>query len=100
MLSGHPKESKTWSRVVGYVEQVDLHSPSTTVREALELSARLRLDRTVSNQQAMSYVEETLEIVDMTDIQHSLVGTKGVSGLSVEQRKRLSIAVELVSNPR
>jgi hypothetical protein len=33
------------------------------------------------------------------DIQGALVGTPGVSGLSVEQRKRLTIAVEMVANP-
>ncbi len=35
----------------------------------------------------------------MDEIRDSLVGLPGVSGLSTEQRKRLTIAVELVSNP-
>ena len=35
----------------------------------------------------------------MSGLRNALVGMPGVSGLSVEQRKRLTIAVELVSNP-
>ena len=40
-----------------------------------------------------------LGLVELTGIQHALVGLPGESGLSVEQRKRLTIAVELVANP-
>ena len=42
---------------------------------------------------------QVLELVDMQGLRNALVGMPGVSGLSVEQRKRLTIAVELVSNP-
>lgn len=38
-------------------------------------------------------------MVELNDIQDSIVGIPGVSGISYEQRKRLTIAVELVSNP-
>ena len=47
----------------------------------------------------MTYVDEVLDIVELTQLRNSLVGISGVSGLSVEQRKRLTIAVELVANP-
>ncbi len=40
---GHPKEQSTFARVSGYVEQNDIHSPQTTVAEALLFSASLRL---------------------------------------------------------
>lgn len=40
-----------------------------------------------------------MDLVELTAIQDALVGKPGVSGLSVEQRKRLTIAVELVANP-
>lgn len=38
-------------------------------------------------------------MVDLGGIRHRLVGEAGSSGLSVEQRKRLTIAVEMVANP-
>lgn len=43
LINGHPVEQRSWSRVVGYCEQNDIHSPHATVKEALWFSARLRL---------------------------------------------------------
>ncbi|KAM7481855.1 hypothetical protein LguiB_006438 [Lonicera macranthoides] len=47
----------------------------------------------------MEFVKEVLETVELDGIKDELVGMPGVSGLSTEQRKRLTIAVELVANP-
>lgn len=44
-------------------------------------------------------MEEVLETIELDDIKDCLVGIPGQSGLSTEQLKRLTIAVELVSNP-
>ena len=38
-------------------------------------------------------------VVELSRLRHAYVGVPGVSGLSVEQRKRLTMAVELVTNP-
>ncbi len=62
-------------------------------------SAKLRLDASVSEAQAREYVDEVIGIVELQPVQNKLVGMPKVSGLSVEQRKRLTIAVELVANP-
>ena len=40
-----------------------------------------------------------MELVELSSIKYALVGLPGVTGLSTEQRKRLTIAVELVANP-
>nr|KYP73940.1 Pleiotropic drug resistance protein 1 [Cajanus cajan] len=45
------------------------------------------------------FIEEVMELVELNPLRNSLVGLPGVSGLSTEQRKRLTIAVELVANP-
>lgn len=45
------------------------------------------------------FVNEVLETIELDGIKDCLVGMPGVSGLSTEQRKRLTIAVELVANP-
>ncbi|KAK7264776.1 hypothetical protein RJT34_32386 [Clitoria ternatea] len=45
------------------------------------------------------FVQEVLETIELDDIKDYLVGIPGQSGLSTEQRKRLTVAVELVSNP-
>lgn len=45
------------------------------------------------------FIEEVMELVELTSLRDALVGLPGVNGLSTEQRKRLTIAVELVANP-
>ena len=40
-----------------------------------------------------------MDLVELTPLEMAVVGLPGISGLSVEQRKRLTIAVELVANP-
>src|SRR3954471_18953943 len=40
-----------------------------------------------------------MKLVELDSLRHALVGMPGSSGLSTEQRKRLTIAVELVANP-
>jgi ABC-type multidrug transport system ATPase subunit len=98
-INGYPKKQATFSRVSGYVEQTDVHSPQTTVKEALQFSARLRFSRDVPKETVEAFVEEVMDLVELDTLKNVLVGLPGVSGLSVEQRKRLTIAVELVANP-
>jgi ABC-type multidrug transport system ATPase subunit len=45
------------------------------------------------------FIEEVMNLVELNPLRSALVGLPGVNGLSTEQRKRLTIAVELVANP-
>ncbi|KAM0933390.1 putative ABC-type sulfate transporter [Dioscorea sansibarensis] len=98
-ISGYPKKQETFARVSGYCEQNDIHSPHVTVYESLLFSAWLRLPAEVDDKARKKFVEEVMELVELTSLRGALVGLPGVNGLSTEQRKRLTIAVELVANP-
>ncbi|KAG2268363.1 hypothetical protein Bca52824_062918 [Brassica carinata] len=98
-VSGFPKKQETFARISGYCEQTDIHSPQITVRESLIFSAFLRLAKEVSKEEKMMFVEQVMELVELVDLRDAIVGIPGVTGLSTEQRKRLTIAVELVANP-
>ncbi|KAL0447513.1 UNVERIFIED_CONTAM: Pleiotropic drug resistance protein 1 [Sesamum latifolium] len=98
-ISGYPKNQATFARISGYCEQNDIHSPNVTVYESLVYSAWLRLPREVDAETRKMFVEEVMELVELTPLRGALVGLPGVNGLSTEQRKRLTIAVELVANP-
>ncbi|KAK4489205.1 hypothetical protein RD792_005000 [Penstemon davidsonii] len=98
-ISGFPKNQETFARISGYCEQTDIHSPQVTVRESLIYSSFLRLPKEVSKEQKIAFVDEVMDLVELDDLKNAIVGTPGVSGLSLEQRKRLTIAVELVANP-
>lgn len=98
-ISGYPKKQETFTRIAGYCEQNDIHSPHVTIYESLLYSAWLRLPSEVDASTRKMFVEEVMELVELTPLGEALVGLPGVSGLSTEQRKRLTIAVELVANP-
>ncbi|PLB53830.1 pleiotropic drug resistance protein, ABC superfamily [Aspergillus steynii IBT 23096] len=88
----------SFQRSAGYCEQLDVHEPFATVREALEFSALLRQPRHVPEQEKLKYVDTIIELLELHDIADTLIGRVG-AGLSVEQRKRVTIGVELVSKP-
>ncbi|XP_030480269.1 pleiotropic drug resistance protein 1 isoform X1 [Cannabis sativa] len=98
-ISGYPKKQETFSRILGYCEQNDIHSPHVTIYESLIYSAWLRLPKEVDTKTREMFIEEVMELTELNVIRHALVGLPGVNGLSTEQRKRLTIAVELVVNP-
>ncbi|XBI80345.1 hypothetical protein VPH35_089539 [Triticum aestivum] len=98
-IGGYPKIQQTFARISGYCEQTDVHSPQITVGESVAYSAWLRLPPEVDAKARNDFVNEVLETIELNEIRDSLVGIPGVNGLSTEQRKRLTIAVELVSNP-
>ncbi|WCJ41765.1 ABC transporter G family member 34 [Euphorbia peplus] len=98
-ISGYPKNQATFARISGYCEQNDIHSPYVTVYESLVYSAWLRLAADVKKETREMFVEQVMDLVELNSIRNALVGLPGVNGLSTEQRKRLTIAVELVANP-
>ena len=62
-------------------------------------SARMRLPRDVGTAQLLAYADEVMQLIELDTIRRNITGMPGVSGLTVEQRKRLSIGVELAGNP-
>ncbi|KAK9170623.1 hypothetical protein Syun_002763 [Stephania yunnanensis] len=98
-ISGYPKRQETFARISGYCEQTDIHSPNLTVYESLVFSASLRLPSDVDTKTREMFVRDVMELVELSNLRNALVGIPGVNGLSTEQRKRLTIAVELVANP-
>ncbi|KAJ1435974.1 P-loop containing nucleoside triphosphate hydrolase [Sesbania bispinosa] len=98
-ISGYPKNQSTFARISGYCEQNDIHSPNVTVYESLMFSAWLRLSKEVDKETRKMFIEEVIELVELHSVRNFIVGLPGIDGLSTEQRKRLTIAVELVANP-
>lgn len=88
----------SFQRSAGYCEQLDVHEPYATVREALEFSALLRQSRETPRDEKLKYVDTIIDLLELHDLADTLIGQVG-AGLSVEQRKRVTIGVELVSKP-
>lgn len=98
LVNGIPRD-KSFPRSIGYCQQQDLHLKTATVRESLRFSAYLRQPAEVSIEEKNRYVEEVIKILEMEKYADAVVGVAG-EGLNVEQRKRLTIGVELTAKPK
>ncbi|KAG8048142.1 hypothetical protein GUJ93_ZPchr0008g14061, partial [Zizania palustris] len=98
-LAGHPKKQEMFTRVSGYCEQTDIHSPNLPIYESLQYAAWLRLPSHFKSCERDMYIEEVMDLVELTGLMNTMVGFPGATGLTAEQRKRLTIAVELLAGP-
>lgn len=97
-VDGLPLKS-SFQRKTGYVQQQDLHLATSTVREALRFSALLRQPASVSQEQKYEYVEKVIEMLNMECFSEAIIGQPG-EGLNIEQRKLLTIGIELTARPK
>lgn len=93
LVDGHPL-GPDFQRGTGFCEQMDLHDNTSTIREAFEFSAILRQDRNTPRQEKIAYVDRILDLLELDEIQDAIIGS-----LSVEQKKRVTIGVELAAKP-
>lgn len=98
LVDGRQRDS-SFQRNTGYVQQQDLHLPTSTVREALTFSAVLRQPPEYSYEEKLRYVDYVVGLINMEPYADAVVGVLG-EGLNVEQRKRLTIGVELAARPK
>lgn len=101
LVNGSPMESMRESLrgSIGYVPQDDIIHPELTVWEAVRYSARLRLPKDYSDQEIDRRVEETLVVLGLEAVSHLQLGRPEAKVLSGGQRKRVNIAIELVTDP-
>jgi len=95
--NGHKVVPKKFRKHIAYVTQQDHILSTSTVREAIRFSARLRRDLPENEvERLVNVVLDSLRIRDCAD---RLVGNDLIRGISGGEKKRTSIALELVSNP-
>ncbi|KAF1325605.1 Multidrug resistance protein abc superfamily, partial [Globisporangium splendens] len=86
--------TRKMKRYISYVIEEDLFYETITVREHLIFQARLRLGKSFTEEQYMLRVDEIIEEVGLMHRRDALIG-----GMFVWERKLLSIATEMLSNP-
>lgn len=84
---------------IGYVPQEDVMHRSLTVEEVLYYQARLNFPEEVRDPEIRERIGTVLRQLDLEDVRRSLVGDEVRRGLSGGQRKRLNVAMELLSEP-
>ena len=79
---------------IGYVPQDDIVFSNLTLHDTLQYAAKLRMPDNTSAKERNQRIKEVLDIVSLTDFENSYIRQ-----LSGGQRKRASIAVELLADP-
>lgn len=77
MLVDGRQRDESFQRKTGYVQQQDLHLPTSTVREALEFSAVLRQPAHVSRREKLDYADEVIKLLGMESYADAVVGVPG-----------------------
>ncbi|KAF2021147.1 ABC transporter-like protein [Aaosphaeria arxii CBS 175.79] len=100
-LGGRPiiDLGNAFSQACGFCMQQDVHDEGTTVKEALVFSALMRRPLSIPKEEKLAHVEKVIDLLALRSIQDALVGKPGEGGLGVEERKRLTIGVELAADP-
>ncbi|GAM19751.1 hypothetical protein SAMD00019534_029260 [Acytostelium subglobosum LB1] len=99
MLNGTPATYKIFKRNIGYVTQHDTLSPSMTVRETLSFYAQLKMQRDIPLQEKLIKVEEIIGEMGLKRCANTLVGNDKIRGISGGERRRVTIAIELLTGP-
>ena len=81
------------------IEQDVNFFPHMTVRETLDFRVQLQLGSRLSQRARKKAVDDILEQLGLTKVADSIVGNNKVRGISGGERKRLSIAVEMIASP-
>lgn len=94
MMVNNQPVGPSFGQSIGYCQQMDIHIETSTVREAFEFSAILRQSRTTLKSDKLAYVDQVLNMLQMADLQNVVI-----QSLSLEQKKRVTIGVELCAKP-
>ncbi|KAI9159194.1 hypothetical protein H9P43_008531 [Blastocladiella emersonii ATCC 22665] len=98
-LNGKRSTGAEIKRVSAFVHQEDVILGTQTVLEAVTMAAKLRLPHDMPEAERMRRVDETISMLGLDKCKHSLIGTATMKGISGGEKKRVSMAMELISNP-
>ncbi|KAJ5346345.1 hypothetical protein N7541_008827 [Penicillium brevicompactum] len=93
-------DARSFQRMTSYVEQEDALIGSLTVQETLKFAADLSLPRCVSKLQRMERIRTLLEAFGIQKQANTLVGTPIRKGISGGQKRRVSVASQLITCPK
>ncbi|CAE6447201.1 unnamed protein product [Rhizoctonia solani] len=99
LFNGRPV-NKSMREHVAFVEQEDdYHLPALTVRETLRYAAILRLPKAMSRKSKIARAEEVMKMLGLDLCADNLVGGELLKGISGGEKRRLSLAVQMINDP-
>lgn len=98
-VNGHKYNETDLKSFAGYVMQDDVVNAKFTVYETLYYSAALRLSGVLNHEEREERIYETMRLLEIEHCKDVLVGDSRHKGISGGERKRLCIAIELLTKP-
>ncbi|KAJ1796634.1 hypothetical protein LPJ59_003628 [Coemansia sp. RSA 2399] len=99
-FNGAKRNPHDFKRMLAYVEQDDLMHAALSVQETLTVSAKLRLPSIkYTDEEKMQRVDDVMRQLRLSHIADTNIGGPGMRGVSGGERKRVSIGIELVTDP-
>ena len=99
-VNGSPADPKIFRRISAYVEQEDALLGSLTVRETLNFAARLSLPKRISKTERIRRITSLLTAFGLRGQAEDLIGTPIRKGISGGQKRRVSVAAQLITSPK
>uniref|UniRef100_A0A671Y9N8 ATP-binding cassette sub-family G member 8 n=1 Tax=Sparus aurata TaxID=8175 RepID=A0A671Y9N8_SPAAU len=99
LINGKPNTPQLVKKSIAHVRQDDRLLPHLTVRETLSFVAKLRLPTHFTQAQRDQRVDDVIAELRLRQCAHTRVGNDFVRGVSGGERRRVSIAVQLLWNP-
>ena len=99
-INGSLANQKTFRRISAYVEQEDALLGSLTVHETLKFAARISLPKHVSKSERIRRIDSLLTAFGLRDQTNELIGTPIRKGISGGQKRRVSVAAQLITSPK
>eukprot|EP01083_Nonionella_stella_P026518 73020_1 len=99
LLNGQSVDARTFQKMTAYIMQDDSLFETLTPRETMQFSARLRLSSDLSEKERDQRVSKIIKALDLEKCQDSMTGGNYIRGISGGERKRLSIGVDLITDP-
>ncbi|KAL9128565.1 MAG: hypothetical protein Q9175_007501 [Cornicularia normoerica] len=100
LTNGTHLPQSAFREISSYVEQEDALIGSLTVRETVHFSARLSLASSVTKRERLARVDDLLKAFGLTDQAHTLIGTPLRKGISGGQKRRASVAAQIITEPK
>ncbi|TLD38185.1 putative ABC transporter [Venturia nashicola] len=99
-INGSKTSVKTFQKMSVFVEQEDALMGALTVHETLDFAAKLSLPSSISKTERLNKIDALLTAFGLTNQSNTLIGTPIRKGISGGQKRRVSVASQLITSPK